>query len=132
LSIGREIVRRRGKEEAMAHYLLSIQQPDGEPPPRAQLDEIMHNVEEFDRELKKAGAWVAAGGLTPPSAAAVIRVRGGGVLVTDGPYVESKEHLGGISIIYASSREAALEWAKKAARAIGLPIELREFARFNS
>jgi hypothetical protein len=114
----------------MPHYLLSIYQPDGEPPPKPVLDEIMRNVEAFNGELKAAGAWVATGGLQPPSAAVVIRVRGGGVLVTDGPFVESKEHLGGISIIQAPNRAAAIEWARKAARAITLPVEVREFARY--
>ncbi|MGH2351896.1 MAG: YciI family protein [Chloroflexota bacterium] len=117
----------------MKHYLLSIQQPDGEPPPPEVLEPVMQEVEAFNRELKAAGVWVFAGGLHPPSTATVVRLQDGEMLITDGPYIEGKEHVGGHSIITAPDLDAALEWARKLARALtldqraGLPVEVRPF-----
>ena len=68
-----------------------------------------------------------AGGLHPADVATVVRVQDGDVLVTDGPYVEGKEHLGGICIVRADDLDAALEWGRKAAAATTLPIEVRPF-----
>ncbi|MGI5215568.1 YciI family protein [Plantactinospora sp. CA-290183] len=110
----------------MKQYLLSIYQPDGDPPPPETLDPILRNLEALNREMKAAGAWVFAGGLHPPSTATVLRARDGEVLMTDGPYTEGKEHLGGFTVIRAPDLDAALEWGGKLARAIGLlPIEVR-------
>ncbi|MFI7635033.1 YciI family protein [Nonomuraea sp. NPDC049400] len=109
----------------MRHYLLSIQQPDGGAPPLEILEPIMREVAAFNEELRAAGAWVFAGGLHDAGAAVVVRP--GDSLVTDGPYVEGKEHVGGLSIIKAPDLESALEWGRKLARATTLPIEVREF-----
>jgi hypothetical protein len=109
----------------MKQYLLSIYQPDGDPPPPAVLEKIMRNVEALNRELKAAGAWVFAGGLHPPSTATVVRDRDGEALITDGPYTEGKEHVGGIVILRASDLDSALEWGRKVAKATTLPIEVR-------
>ena len=109
----------------MTQYLLSIYQPDGAPPPPAVLDKVMHDVRALRQELQAAGAWVFAGGLAPPSTATVVRVKDGGMLTTDGPYAEGKEHIGGFSIIQAPDLDAALEWGRKLARATTLPIEVR-------
>ena len=111
----------------MKHYLLSIQQPDGGPPPPEVLDPIMRDVDAFNQELRAAGAWVFAGGLHEPSTATVVRLQDGEVLTTDGPYVEGKEHVGGLSIIKAPDLDAALEWGRKLARAITLPVEVHLF-----
>ncbi|MEV1168769.1 YciI family protein [Nonomuraea sp. NPDC049784] len=111
----------------MRHYLLSIQQLDGGPLAPELLEPIMREVAAFDEELKAAGAWVFAGGLHDAGAAAVVRPGNGESLVTDGPYVEGKEHVGGLSIIKAPDLESALEWGRKLARATTLPIEVREF-----
>lgn len=108
-------------------YLLSIQQPDGGPPPPDVLDRVMRDLDTLNRELREAGAWVFAGGLHPPSTATVVRPRDGDVLMTDGPYTEGREHLGGISIISAPDLDAALGWAAKLARATTLPVEVRPF-----
>jgi hypothetical protein len=113
----------------MKHYLLSIVQPDGPPPPQAVLAEIMKDVDALTREMKAAGAWVFSDGLHDPSEATVVRPRGGDVLVTDGPYAEAKEHVGGLVIIRAPDLDAALEWGRKTARATTLPIEVRPFRR---
>lgn len=111
----------------MKHYLLSVYQPDGEPPPPEILDPIMKEVGAIKEEMKAAGAWVFSGGLHPPSTATVLRLQDGDVLPTDGPYVEGKEHLGGFTIAAAPDLDAALEWGRKVARATGLPIEVRPF-----
>jgi hypothetical protein len=106
-------------------YLLSIYQPDGEPPPPEFLDPIMRAVEAVNAELREAGAWVFAGGLHPPSTATVVRLKDDEVLMTDGPYIEGKEHIGGFTVVQAPDLDAALEWGRKLARAITLPIEVR-------
>jgi hypothetical protein len=115
----------------MKHYLLSIQQPDGGPASPELLEPVMREVEAFNQELRAAGAWVFAGGLEvvgQPGAAAVVRVRDGDVLVTDGPYAEGKEHVGGLSIIQAPDFDSALEWGRKLAGALRyLPVEVRPF-----
>lgn len=111
----------------MKHYLLSIQQPDGGPASPEVLEPIMRNLEVFNEELRAAGAWVFAGGLSDPSLAAVVRPKDGEVLTTDGPYVEGKEHVGGLSIIKAPDLETAIEWGRKLALAVTIPVEVREF-----
>jgi hypothetical protein len=70
---------------------------------------------------------VFSGGLHPPSTATVVRLKNNDVITTDGPYIEGKEHIGGFTIIKAPDLDSALEWARKAARAITLPIEVRPF-----
>ncbi|MET8135205.1 MULTISPECIES: YciI family protein [unclassified Streptomyces] len=111
----------------MKYYLLSVMQPQGERPAPEVLEEIMHNVEVFHGELREAGAWVFAGGLHGLDSATVLRARDGDVLVTDGPYTESKEYLGGICLLKAPDLDAALMWGRKAALATTLPIEVRPF-----
>ena len=111
----------------MKQYLLSIYQPDGEPPPPEILDAVMRDVAALVEEAKTAGVWVFNGGLHPPATATVVRLRDGEMLITDGPYTEGKEHIGGFLIIKAPDLDSALEWGRKAARAITLPIEVRPF-----
>jgi hypothetical protein len=83
----------------MKHYLLNIYQPDGDPPASAVLDKIMRDVDAVRQEMQAAGAWVFSAGLHPPSTATVVRIRDGEVLMTDGPFAEGKEHVGGFTII---------------------------------
>ena len=111
----------------MARYLLSINQPDGPPPPSVDLKKVMRDVGVVIREMKATGAWVFNGGLHPATTATVLRFQAGEVLITDGPYAEGKEHVGGLCIINAPDLDAALEWGRKLARAITLPIEVRPF-----
>lgn len=112
----------------MKQYLLGIYQPDGDPPPPDVLGPIMKDLEAVRDEMKAAGVWVFTGGLHAPSTATVVRARGGDVVMTDGPYIEGKEHLGGFTIITAPDLDAALEWAGKMARAVALlPVEVRPF-----
>ena len=111
----------------MKQYLLSIYQPDGDPPPPEVLEQVMRDVDALNHELKAAGAWVFDGGLHAPSTATVVRLRDGDLLMTDGPFAEGKEHIGGICIITAPDLDAALEWGCKLTRATTLPIEVRPF-----
>ena len=112
----------------MSRYLLSVVTPtDGIPPTPEELDVIMKNVDTLHREMRDAGAWVFSGGLEAPDTATVVRLQGAVVLTTDGPFAEAKEYLGGLSIVDAPDLDAALEWGRKSARAIGLPIEVRPF-----
>ena len=114
------------KERAMTQYLLSIYQPDGPPPPKEFLDEVMRNVNALNQEMRAAGVWVFAAGLHPPHTATVLRADKGDVLIADGPFVEGKEHIGGFTIIRASDLDAALEWGRKLARVLTpLSIEVR-------
>lgn len=108
-------------------YLLTVYQPDGEPPAPEVLEPIIAAVDELDREMRAAGVWVFSGGLHPASTSTVVRVQDGDVLMTDGPYVEGKEHVGGFSIITAPDLDAALEWGRRLAAATTLPIEVRPF-----
>jgi hypothetical protein len=118
----------------MKQYLLSIYQPDAPPPPEvmARMDQIMANMGALVTEAKAAGAWVFNGGLHAPSTATVVRLKSGEVLLTDGPYVEGKEHIGGFLIVKAADLDGALGWARKLAGVLGngsesLPIEVRPF-----
>jgi hypothetical protein len=111
----------------MKQYLLSIYQPDGVPPPADELAAISRDLAALRDELKSAGAWVFAGGLKDPGATRVIHPRREKMPMTDGPYVEAKEHIGGVTIIEAASDDEALEWGRKLARATTLPIEVRPF-----
>ena len=111
----------------MKQYLLSVYQPDGDPPPADVLERVMRDVRAVDQELRAAGAWVFSGGLHAPSTATVLHPRREGMPMTDGPYVEGKEHIGGLTIIKATNLDDALEWGRKLARASTLPIEVRPF-----
>ncbi|MEV0993591.1 YciI family protein [Nonomuraea sp. NPDC050202] len=111
----------------MQRYVLTIYQPDGEPPGPEILEPIMRDLGALEEEMKAAGAWLFSGGLRPPGEAAVLRPRGGEVLTMDGPYTEGKEHIGGFTVIQAPGRDAALDWGRRLAAASTLPIEVREF-----
>jgi len=118
----------------MKQYLLSIYQPEGPPPAPAALEKVMREVGALVAETKAKGAWVFNGGLHPPSTATVVRVRDNATLITDGPFTEGKEHIGGFLIVKAEDLDAALEWGRKAARALTLPgnsqalaVEVRPF-----
>ncbi len=111
----------------MKQYLLSIYQPDGNPPPPDVLQKVMRNVEALRAEMRAAGAWVFSGGLHPPTTATVLRAKGDELLMTDGPFTEGKEHIGGLVILKAEDLDAALAWGRKLAKATTLPIEVRPF-----
>ena len=114
----------------MTRYLLSIEQPDEAPSPEvaARLPQIARNLDAILADLRGAGSWVFNGGLHPPSTATVLRLENGEVLLTDGPYTEGKEHIGGLVIIEAPDLDVALGWARRFNEVIGLPIEVRPFS----
>ena len=110
----------------MTLYLLSIHQPQGEQPPEPEfLAGVMRQVGELRDELSAAGSWVFGQGLHGPETATVLRARDGDVLITDGPFVEGKEYLGGIVVIDVPDLDVALAWGRRYALATTLPIEVR-------
>jgi hypothetical protein len=112
----------------MLEYLLSVYQPEGDPPPPDVLDPIMRRLAALNDEMRAAGAWVFDGGLSPPDTATVVRsADGDDVLLTDGPFAEGKEFLGGFTIVRVPDLDAALRWAAEIARITTLPIEVRPF-----
>lgn len=112
----------------MKRYMLSVCYPAGstQPAPEA-LKKIMQDVHAVQRQMQAAGAWIFSGGLHPANTATVVRHRGNDVLTTDGPFIESKEQVGGITILEAADLDVALEWARKLAAATTTPIEVRPF-----
>jgi hypothetical protein len=111
----------------MKQYLLTIYQPDGDPPAPEVLEKISADVWAVQEDMRAAGAWVFSGGLHAASTATVLDPRSDGMPMTDGPYVEGKEHIGGLTIIKAESLDEALAWGRKVARATTLPVEVRPF-----
>ena len=106
-------------------FLLSIYQPDGPAPAAPALEAIMAKVERVRDEMTAAGVLVLTAGLDSPAQARVVRPRGHAALVTDGPFAETKELLGGFTIVDVTDREAAVAWARQLAAATTLPIEIR-------
>ena len=92
-----------------------------------EMQRVVAQVDVFNNELQKAGAWVFGAGLHPASSATVVRASGGDVSMTDGPYAETKEQMGGFWVIDVADLDAALEWAGRATTACERPIEVRPF-----
>ena len=113
----------------MSQYLMSVWHDDDYEVDfsSAEMQRIFAQVGAYNDELMAAGAWVFAGGLHPASSATVLRVADGEVSMTDGPYAETKEQMGGFWVIEAPDLDAALEWARKAAIACEGPVEVRPF-----
>jgi hypothetical protein len=112
----------------MAEYLLSVHGSEGGNYATPEdMERAFHDVNAFNAELQKSGAWVFAGGLMPASTAKVVRNDGGQLMETDGPYLESKEHIGGFWIINVPDEATALEWAKKGSIACQGSVEVRPF-----
>jgi hypothetical protein len=112
----------------MKQYLLSVCYPAAAPSRRRRLlQRITRDVHAIQKEMQAAGVWVFSGGLHPANTATVLRQQGGDVVMTDGPFIESKEQIGGITVLRAPDLDAALDWGRKLARAIGVPIEVRPF-----
>jgi hypothetical protein len=114
----------------MTHYLLSVHSVEGEarePMTDEEMAQSHKQLGTLEQEMKSAGAWVYSGRLHGPDTATVVRVAGGEVVTTDGPFVESREHLGGFYIIQAADLDAALAWASRVTGVIRVPIEVRPF-----
>ena len=115
----------------MPHYLLSGILPNDFDP--SSIDEAtVQNINALNDELEAAGARIVAGGLSAPSQAKSLRPQPNGeVLITDGPYLEAKEHVGGLSIIEAADMDEALAWGRKSVIACRMPLEIREIPYSN-
>jgi hypothetical protein len=109
----------------MPQYVLNMVQPVGVVPPPDVLQPIMRDLAALNEEMQAAGAWVFGAGLHQPEASTVVRADGDDVLVTDGPYAEGKEFVGGFTLIDVPDLDGALGWAGRIARIVGLPIEVR-------
>ncbi|CAN5893880.1 YciI family protein [soil metagenome] len=111
----------------MTQYLMSVIGVEDTVPAPEVLEQMYADVDAVNEEIMAAGSWVFAGGLHPSSTATVVEAKDGDVLTTDGPFVETKEQLGGIWIIEAADLDAALAWAAKASAACRWPVEVRPF-----
>ena len=108
----------------MPQYLLTMYQPDGDPPPPEVLEPMMEKIAAWRQDLQAAGAWVFTGGLHSASTATVVRSQHGDVVMTDGPFAEGKEHMGGFTVISVADLDAALEWGRQIAEISTLPCEV--------
>jgi hypothetical protein len=113
----------------MAQYLLAVHGDEDEMATIAPADtqRMYKQVDVFNAEVQQSGVWVFAGGLHPSSTATVVRAADGKVVTTDGPYLETKEQLGGFWIIDVVDLDAALALAAKASAACEAPVEVRPF-----
>lgn len=109
-------------------YLLGVNHgdeiswPDG-----VTADQVFADVDAFNARLREQGRWVFGGGLMPASSATVIDATGPEPVITDGPYVESKEYLGGFWVIEAEDLDEAMRWGTEASAACHGPVEVRPF-----
>lgn len=111
----------------MPQYLVAIHHPD-DFDPAAESEETVRAIQALNVEMRAQGVRVFAGGLRSAAEAVSVRTRpDGAMLVTDGPYMETKEHIGGFWILDVADRDAAVSWGRKAAAACRAPVEVRQF-----
>ncbi len=115
----------------MPQYLLNIIQPVGEVPPPEHMEPVMRELASLNEEMRAAGAWVFAAALHQPEASTVVRADGDDVLVTDGPYAESKEFVGGFDLIEAADLDEAIRYAAMVPGAKRGSIEVRPVMDFS-
>ena len=115
----------------MGQYLLSTYAVEGEvpgaPTTPEEMQAFMQRVVALEEDMEASGTFVFGGALHDPEAATVVRVRDGDPVMTDGPFVEAKEHIAGFYVINADDLDAALAWAGKVVDATNHPIEVRPF-----
>jgi hypothetical protein len=112
----------------MKQYMLSVHDVADAPRPSDEdMQTAFAQVARINTELQSAGAWVFAGGLLSPDSATVVRAESGGTTMTDGPFAETKEQLGGFWVIRCADLDEALAWAEKCSRACMAPVEVRPF-----
>jgi hypothetical protein len=113
----------------MTQYLLAVHDIEGENPyaTEEEMQQSFAATGIFNAKLQEQGVWVFGGGLEPADTATVVDGRGGDVLVTDGPFAEAKEHLGGFWIIDVPDLDAAMKWAAEGSEACRNPVEVRPF-----
>jgi len=112
----------------MTQFMLSVWHREGEELPTGEeMQEMFTAVDAFNQEVQAAGAWVFGGGLELPDTATVVQTQGTDVSMTDGPFAEAKEQIGGFWIIEAPDLDAALDWARRGSAACRGPVEVRPF-----
>lgn len=112
----------------MTQYLVAIHRPNDYDPAVSEDEAMSHEIDALNDEMKAAGVRVFVGGLQPIGRATSLRPQPSGeVLMTDGPYLEAKEHVGGFWVLEAADLNDALEWGRKAAIACRAPVEVRPF-----
>ena len=114
----------------MTRYLLSADSVEGEtraPMTSEEIQQSCKQVRALEEEMESAGVWLFGGRLHEPGTATVVRMSGGEVLTTDGPFAESREHLGGFYLIETADLDAALVWTSKVSGLVSTPIEVRPF-----
>jgi hypothetical protein len=121
-------LRKSVRGEAMTQYLVAIHHPDDYDPSNTEDDAMRRDIDALNDEMKEAGVRIFVGGLQPAHRAKSLRVKpGGNVTITDGPYTEAKEHIGGFWVLEAADLDEALAWGRKAAIACRAPVEVRPF-----
>ena len=111
----------------MTQYLVAIHHPD-DYDPSVETEAMERDIDALNEEMEAAGARIFAGGLRPASSAKSLRAQPDGkVLTTDGPYLETKEHIGGFWVLKARDLDEALAWGRKAVIACRAPVEVRPF-----
>jgi hypothetical protein len=111
----------------MPQYLVAIHHPNNYDP-SVEGETMYRDISALNKEMIAAGVRIFAGGLSSPTLATSLRARpDGGVIITDGPYLETKEHVGGFWILETADKEQAVAWARKAVVACRTPVEVREF-----
>ena len=110
------------------HYMMGVRHDESVPTLTGEdLEAMFARVGKVNDEMKTAGIWVFAGGLRPSDTATVVRVEHGTTTITDGPFAETKEQLGGFWVVEVADLDVALSWAERCAEACGVPIEVRPF-----
>lgn len=115
----------------MPQYMLSVHMVEGEAHPPATSDEMalqMKRIGELEDAMRADGTWLFSARMHGPDTATVVSTVDGRRITSDGPFAESKEHLGGFYIIEAADLDAALAWAERTSDAVGRPIEVWPFA----
>lgn len=115
----------------MPKYMLSVHTgsgPGGPPPTEEEMAAHMAAIEALEADMKAAGAWTFSARMHAADTATVVHHRDGEVLTTDGPFVESKEHLAGFYLIEAADLDEALRWGTRTSECVRMPIEVRPLA----
>jgi hypothetical protein len=111
----------------MTQYLVAIHHPDNYDP-STEGEAMIRDIDALNEEMEAAGVRVFAGGLSSARSAKSLRAQSGGkVLITDGPYLETKEHMGGFWLLNCPDLDDALAWGRKAVVACRAPVEVRAF-----
>ena len=112
----------------MTQYLLAVHHAEGDAyTSDEEMQQAFADTDAFNQKIISEGSWVFGGGLTAPSDATVVDATKGEALVTDGPFAETKEQLGGFWVVEAPDLDAALEIAKRGSAACRQPVEVRPF-----